>query len=202
MSHKLKIVLNNTEPKIHRTVIVPENLNFYQLHIVIQCVMKWENDHLFKFNLGAPYRSDSIELKDDEDDFDDFWESRFETYDAEKTYLSQIFNGQKKKISYIYDFGDDWFHTITVLKKPTEEVLFPKCIKGESAAPIEDMGGIWGFYEFLDVINKKRKSEEDKEMMEWYGVPKGKTYEEIYGFDIDEVNERLTTVFSRLNGLS
>ena len=31
---------------------------------------------------------------------------------------------------------------------------------------------------------------------------KGKTYEEIYGFDVDEVNERLKTVFFRLNDLS
>ena len=195
MAHKLKIVLNDIEPKITRTVIVPEKFNFEQLHTVIQCVMNWENEHLYEFNLGAPYASDSIGPEEADDGFAAFTGSRFKKYEAEKTYLSEFFNGQKKKMSYTYDFGDDWIHTITVLKKPDEEVLFPKCIKGENAAPIEDCGGTWGFYNLLETINKKRKTAEDKEILEWVGIPKGKTYNEVYGFDIDEVNQRLIEAF-------
>ena len=138
MAHKLKIVLTDTEPKITRTVIVPERFNFEQFHIVIQCVMNWENEHLYEFNLGAPYGSDAIGPVFADCGFGAFSESRFKKYESEKTYLSEFFNGQKKKMSYTYDFGDDWIHTITVLKKPDEEVLVPKCIKGENAAPIED----------------------------------------------------------------
>ncbi|HLW40869.1 MAG TPA: plasmid pRiA4b ORF-3 family protein, partial [Flavobacterium sp.] len=120
---------------------------------------------------------------------------RYKKFDAEKTYLSEFFNGQKKNMNYIYDFGDDWIHTITVLKKPNEEVLYPKCIKGENAAPIEDCGGVWGFYELLEIISKKRKTAEDKEMLEWVRIPKGKSYEDIYAFDINEVNQRLIDAF-------
>ncbi|SEH70327.1 pRiA4b ORF-3-like protein [Paenimyroides aquimaris] len=195
MAHKLKIVLQGPDPKITRTVIVPEKFNFEQLHIVIQCVMNWENQHLYEFNLGAPYASDSISPEEADDGFAAFTESRFKKYDAEQTHLSEFFNGQIKKMNYTYDFGDDWIHSISVLKKPTEEVLFPKCVKGENAAPIEDIGGIWGFYDLLEAIAKKRKTAEDKEMLEWYGIPKGKAYNEVYGFDIDEVNQRLIDAF-------
>ena len=192
MAHQLKITLDGTNPKIYRTVIVPEKFNFDQLHYVIQCVMNWENGHLYQFNTGRPYASDSITLASEEDDF---FSSRYSNYDAEETCLSDFFNGEYKKLTYTYDFGDDWMHTITALKKPSEEVLFPKCIKGENAAPIEDCGGIWGFYEILEVLGKKRKNAEEKEMLEWYGIPNGKTYDEVYGFDIDEANQRLASVF-------
>ncbi|MFA5620517.1 MAG: plasmid pRiA4b ORF-3 family protein [Weeksellaceae bacterium] len=193
MAHKLKIELKNTDPKITRTVIVPENFNFDELHIVIQCVMNWENIHLYQFNLGAFFASDYIGL-DDEDDFPSY--RRYRKYKAEETYLSDFFNGQLKKMNYIYDFGDSWEHTITVLKKPDEEVLYPKCIKGENAAPIEDCGGLWDFYELLEVSEKKRKNAEEKELLEWAGIPKGKSYDDVYGFDIEEVNELMIDVFS------
>lgn len=196
MSHKLKISLNNTEPKIYRTVIVPERFNFHQLHIVIQCVMNWNNSHLYQFNVGVAYRSDTIALEDPDEVSEGILRRRNQKFDATKAYLSNFFNGQNKKMIYIYDFGDNWIHTINVLKKPNEEVLLPKCIKGESAAPIDDIGGVWGFYELLEVINRKRKSADDKELLEWMSIPKGRTYDELYGFDIDEVNEMLTEEFS------
>lgn len=194
MAHKLKILLADTDPKIYRTVIVPENYTFDQLHLVIQCVMNWANSHLYQFNTGAPYASDRIVLMDDEEE--DFFGNRFEEYDATKTYLSDYFNGKLKKMIYTYDFGDDWEHIITVLKKPKEEVLFPKCIKGENPAPIEDCGGIPGFYNLMEIIKKKRKTAEEKERLEWYGIPQGKTYEETYKFDIDDVNQSLINHFS------
>lgn len=36
MSHKLKITLEDTNPKVYRTVIVPEHFTFDMLHIVKQ----------------------------------------------------------------------------------------------------------------------------------------------------------------------
>lgn len=195
MSHKLKIILEGSVPKIYRTVIVPEKFTFHQLHSVIQNVMNWEDSHLYQFNTGRPYSSDSIMLTDEDEYEDDFFPDHYKKYDAEKTYLSDFFNGQCKKMMYTYDFGDDWSHSITVLKKPAEEAFSPRCIKGENAAPVEDCGGIWGFYEMLEIIDKKRKTAEDKERMEWYGISNGKKYDDIYGFDIDKTNEKLIKAF-------
>jgi phosphoenolpyruvate synthase/pyruvate phosphate dikinase len=44
-------------------------------------------------------------------------------------------------------------------------------------------------------MNKKQKSEEEKEMLEWYGLPKTKTYEEVFEFNLNEVNEVLLESF-------
>lgn len=194
MAHKLKIELRHSDHKIYRTVIVPENFNFHQLHIVLQCVMNWENDHLYQFNVGAPYASDSIK-NIQEEEFGFFGGNRYQQYEATKTYLSDYFNGRQKTMNYIYDFGDDWIHIITVQKKPSEEVMFPQCIKGEHAAPFEDCGGIPGFYHIKELMDKKRKNREEKEMLEWYGLAGAKSYEEVCGFDIEEVNLQLREVF-------
>lgn len=196
MSHKLKITLQYTDPKIYRTVIVPENFNFHQLHIVIQYVMNWENAHMYQFNIEQAYASDSIVLPNpDGEGSEGLFGYRYERYDATKTYLSEFFNGQKKKMNYIYDLGDNWTHSISVLKKPSEEVLHPKCIKGENAAPIEDCGGIPGFYHIMETMKKKRKNAENREMLEWYGLSKNKSYDEVFGFDMDEVNQLLLDTF-------
>lgn len=197
MAHKLKIVLKYTDPQVYRTVIVPEKFTFHELHTVIQCIMNWNDSHLYQFNLGAPYASDSIKSLEFEDDFGDIFENRFEDRDATKTYLLEVFNGQKKKINYIYDFGDDWFHEIRVLKKPKEEVLYPVCIKGENAAPIDDCGSYPGFYDLIEISKKRKKSEEEKEMLEWYGIPNNVSFEKYYAFDLEDVNSMLLEYFEK-----
>ena len=195
MAHKLKIVLKYTDLEVYRTVIVPEKFTFDELHTVIQCVMNWENGHLYQFNLGRPYASDSIQLLQYQNEFDSVFENRFKEMEATETFLADFFNGQTKKMNYIYDFGDDWRHEIRVLKKPTEEVLYPICIKGEHAAPIEDCGSYPGFYHLIEISKKKRKTEEDKERLEWYGVPPNVSYEEYYAFDLEDTNEYLLENF-------
>jgi hypothetical protein len=197
MAHKLKIELQHSDPLIYRTVIVPENFSFHQLHLVIQGIMNWENYHIYQFNTGAPYASDSISLPEpDEEDFDSFFGNRFNTYDSSETFLSDLFNGQKKKLNYIYDFGDDWIHVIKLLKKPEEEVVYPKCIKGENAAPIEDCGGISGFYHLLDVLNNQGETKEKKELLNWLGISGRRSYEDEFEFEIDEVNKKLLDIFT------
>lgn len=196
MAHQLKIVLKYSEPKIYRTVIVPENFNFHQLHLVIQGCMSWENSHLYQFNLGQIYNSVAIkELFEDDDEFN-YLESNYENLDSNDTNLSDIFNGDLKKINYVYDFGDDWVHIITVLKKPVIEVLYPRCIKGENAAPVEDCGGIGGFYNILEILEEKGNINEKKEWREWLDLEKNESYEDIYGFNLDKVNQDLMLEFS------
>jgi hypothetical protein len=152
---------------------------------------------MYQFNLGAPYASGTIKMPDsDEFQFDDYSSNQFETHDASKTYLTDFaFASKNRKIIYIYDFGDDWIHNISFLKKPSEEVLYPKCIDGQNAAPPEDCGGIYGFYDLIETSNKKKLNAEEKEMLEFYGLGKGKKYEEEFAFKKDTINKTLLNVF-------
>lgn len=44
----------------------------------------------------------------------------------------------------------------------------PLCLKGKGACPPEDIGNVWGYYEFLETIADP-KHERHEELMEWGG---------------------------------
>ncbi|MDD2981860.1 MAG: hypothetical protein PHQ74_00595 [Crocinitomicaceae bacterium] len=46
------------------------------------------------------------------------------------------------------------------------------------------------------MIDKKRKNAEERNILEWYGIPKDKSYDDLFGFDIDAINRDLVAVFN------
>ena len=68
----------------------------------------------------------------------------------------------------MYDFGDDWEHTV-ILEKillRVKDKLYPICLKGKRACPPEDCGGVWGYYDLLEIISDANH-EEYHQTMEW-----------------------------------
>ena len=62
------------------------------------------------------------------------------------------------------------------------ELTLPVCIKGKRACPPEDVGGVWGYAEFLDAVSDSDHPEH-VEMLEWAG--------EVFDsehFNLDKVN--------------
>jgi len=92
---------------------------------------------------------------------------------------------QYDKIVYTYDFGDNWQHVIDAGKINEEYGWnYPVCILGEGNAPPEDVGGKYGYDEFLRIISDP--SDPDYEgMISW---SKMQRYSD---FDIEFVNRRL-----------
>jgi hypothetical protein len=101
--------------------------------------------------------------------------------------LSQVVRDEKARFVYEYDFGDDWLHQIVVEKilPPEEGKSYPVCLAGKRAAPPEDCGGIWGYYELLETLSNP-DDPEYADMLEWAGGPINP--EE---FDLDEINQVL-----------
>lgn len=112
MSHgdriaRLMIELDDWRPVIWRRVEVPLTSLLQALHDVIQAVMPFEDYHLFEFHVdGKRYA-----IPDPE------WNSlRHTTFSAKTTKLGALVDRGIDKLSYTYDFGDDWRHTVTVEK--------------------------------------------------------------------------------------
>ena len=66
---------------------------------------------------------------------------------------AEIYTGKNTpRFVYEYDFGDSWQHEIVLEKilEPEPNVAYPRCIEGARACPPEDVGGIWGYADFLD----------------------------------------------------
>jgi hypothetical protein len=162
--------------------LVKDDITFYKLHRIIQYVMGWFESHLYEFRLGEMI----IGEKDDDWDFYD----RYEVKSAKRVKLSSMNFAPKDKFRYVYDFGDNWRHDIVVEKvlDPEEGVKYPVCIGGKRNCPPEDVGGPWGYEDFLEAIQDPQHPEHES-MLEWVG---GSFDPEE--FSIDEVNNVLKMI--------
>jgi hypothetical protein len=84
---------------------------------------------------------------------------------------------------YEYDFGDGWEHGVVLEKVdvPQAGKKYPFVLKGKRACPPEDVGGVWGYYHFLEVMGNPDHLEHE-DMAEWC---EGFDPDE---FDINEIN--------------
>lgn len=159
-TYQLKIVLAGTRPPVWRRLQVPGAASLGWLHAAIQVAMGWTNSHLHQFRIGEKVYSQTGDFQDAPQMLD---ENRFT--------LQQLAPRAKATIEYEYDFGDSWWHTITV-----EKILSPAakaattavCLKGARACPPEDCGGVWG-YENLVAALADPKHPEHASLKEWVG---------------------------------
>lgn len=192
----LKIQLRGvSKPPLWREVEIPADMTFYDLHRVIQILFDWDGGHLWQFEekpygdsyiIGMPHPSDI-----------DFGGGP--TDDAHDTLVSTVLKKPKDKMIYIYDFGDDWIHDISVKEVKDTVCKHPVCLKWKSDNPIEDMGAIWGFENCRDMYENSAKhtKAEREEFIDNYGFESIKVFKEFMDtkkFNLDEVNSRLSDI--------
>lgn len=176
---QLRIELEHSQPLIWRTVAVPDNITLVKLHSVIQAAMGWWGGHLHEFVIdhhhygqvfdGEPYMDIGPELIDE----------------RRKKLLNAL--GRQRQFEYLYDFGDSWWHKIRLegtlpLTTPRPQAL---CLTGEMACPPEDVGGLPGYFEFVEAVSNPLH-EEHAAMLDWCGGHFDPTH-----FDLTETNLRL-----------
>jgi len=186
MLFQFKIQLKGiTKPPVWRRVLVPSNFTFERFHDVIQTVFQWEDCHLYLFSPKGFGSNPLISIPDDDWPVD---------YDAGKTKLQDIFNAEGQTYTYVYDFGDSWEHLITLETISPELALKAVCLAGKGACPPEDIGGFMMFQHMKDILANKPNSEDAKFFRDQYALLKGETWDEVYEFLIEEINEDLLEV--------
>jgi len=204
--HELTITLKHSKPPIWRRIAVPSDMLLSDLHWVIQIAMGWTNSHLHQFivrsNKPRPKIEDirSMSLEKRWDKLTDFMQRdrfisdpQFELEDAEderKVKLCELAPMVKSKFIYEYDFGDGWEHVIKTVKigPPMENIDYPVCLKGKFACPPEDCGGIWGYYEMLEILEDP-KNERYEEFLDWLDGDFDPEH-----FDIEQINSDLVDI--------
>lgn len=161
--YQLKVSLKGAKPPIWRRILVPSDMELVDLHNAIQASMGWYNCHLHQFKQGRTF----FQPNPDEE-FMGF--GGFETEDSTGVRICDLLRSEKEKIDYEYDFGDSWEHVVLLEKilEPEEGQAYPVCVKGKRACPPEDCGGLWGYYNLLEILGNP-KDEEYEEMLEWVG---------------------------------
>ncbi len=174
--YQIKVTLNGVKPQIWRRLLISSTTDLAELHEILQIAMGWTDSHLHQFVAGE----ETFGVPDP--DFE------VGTRSEDGIRIGSLLKKEKEWITYEYDLGDGGEHTIVLEKilsyRAGERV--PKCISGRRGCPPEDVGGIWGYKEFLEAYNDK-KHPEHEEMVEWAG-----DYFDPERFDLAEVNEILS----------
>ncbi len=160
---QIKVSLKGSKPLIWRRFLVPNDITFLELSNIILATMGWLGGHLSSFEVGNRLTID-VPSPFDVADF------LMGDLNAKDVIVKEYLNQKGDKITYIYDFGDDWQHTLLVEKVlPYDSSMkYPVCLKGRRSCPPDDCGGIWGYSDLLATIADKDHPEHE-EIMEWVG---------------------------------
>lgn len=158
---RLKITLDEVRPRVVRRLEVPLDVRLDDLHMIFQAVMPWENYHLYEFRAGKVAWGEP----DPEWDF-----PGSSPLPARQATLRDLLGGTRRSFSYVYDFGDDWRHSVRVeaTGEADPETAYPRLLTAEGRCPPEDVGGPWGYGSYLEAIADPGH-ERHAEMIDWRG---------------------------------
>lgn len=154
----LKITLDDVEPEVVRRVEVPLSIRIDRLHGVLQAALGWTNSHLWELRAGET--GWGVPDRDWGDGPNDA---------AEATLVDVLEDTGARKLTYLYDFGDGWEHTIRIeyIVAAEPATTYPRLIEAKGRCPPEDVGGPPGYEEFLAAI-RNPKHERHAEITEWH----------------------------------
>ena len=150
------VTLQGVDPPIWRRILIPSQFKLDRSHLVIQGAFGWTHSHSHIFRAGgrafeAIY--DKLEEYEGED------ETQIAFYD-----FLMMGAGTAE---YVYDFGDDWRHTIQLEERIlSEKPSMPHCVAGERACPPEDVGGTSGYDQMLKILADPT-DEEYESIIDW-----------------------------------
>lgn len=137
---RLKITLDDVKPQVVRRIEVPLAIRLARLHLALQAAIGWTDTHLYELRAndvgwGVPDPG-----------------SGGGPLDARKARLVDVLEDLgTKTLRYLYDFGDGWEHPIKIerIDVALTGTLYPRLLEGTGHCPPEDVGGPWGYKEFL-----------------------------------------------------
>ncbi len=182
--YHIRIKLNNAPVKIWRELVVPSNMSLELLAKLLIEVMGWKDCHLHQF------RKNGVLFRSAKEMGNDALLAQFGSLalnkDANTVALSHVLQKKGDRMQFEYDFGDSWEHDVWVKgvrEYSADEKPGVRLLKGKGACPPEDCGGVWGYDYLLSIFQKKRKTADEKERLDWYGIDK---YFDSEYFDLEE----------------
>lgn len=182
--YQLKIQIEIEGFDIWRRVLVPSTYSFRHLHNVIQTVFDWQNYHLHVFEAKKEgLKGKRIVMDDDPETLEWLDFNSYEVVQERFIALKDIFSGYGE-VTYEYDFGDSWEHTITLEKIIKSNVFKATYLEGRGERPPEDVGGSWGYQEYMRIMDD-HKDPEHESMKAWAEAQKERK------LSPEKINDRL-----------
>lgn len=174
--------------KVFRRIKVPSNLWLGNLGKIFITAFGWAGYHLSQFTKGDVYYTSRDNI-DERDSFN--FGCRNRHIDEMTVTVADVLPKKGSTISFEYDFGDGWIHNVRVSSVSDEPLRGEDiCVTlGKGACPPEDVGGVWGYAQMLDILSGKVDDPEEKASYEeWLGLQEGETYDPEE-FDLEIANE-------------
>ncbi|GAB3519783.1 plasmid pRiA4b ORF-3 family protein [Arthrobacter monumenti] len=177
---QLKVSIDSSEPLVWRRILVPATLQLDELHAVLQMSFGWMDSHMHLFSEGRGFGGITYEPFHPE-----FMNDA--SIDESTICLGDLLTKTGDCITYHYDFGDDWLHTVE-LEQKLDEVPedLPFCVEGGAMAPFEDSGGPQGWTDMVAAVNDPSHPEH-AEYREWLRLPAGRTIDPD-AFNLEFIN--------------
>lgn len=130
---KIAILSDQTLDNLHETIFVA--FDRYDPHMYSFYLTKKGNRSRTRF-AEAPEYTHPYNFEESETNFG-FGFSRKKMYDASKTKISDLKLKEKSKFEYLFDFGDEWLHEVTIEKIEDEfkKAKYPQILKKNGESP-------------------------------------------------------------------
>lgn len=173
VTYRVRVEIEETEPPVRRELELDSDLFLNEVHQILQAAFGWEDYHLHGFSSGGSYYSREAEL----------YLCPFESREGrpgvpeEQVRLDEVLAEKGDRLSYLYDFGDDWEHLLTLqaVVPREEDASRAVCTAGSRPAPPEDCGGPFG-YELLSAATGTGHAQHAEALAE---------YRKVFGGDPD-----------------
>jgi hypothetical protein len=162
---QVKIKLRGvSKPPVWRRLRVRADTTLDQLHGTIMAAFGWADYHMHAFESGP----ERFGLPDPELGF----------IDERQVSLGELIGDVGDRLTYSYDFGDNWEHEILVeeLLDADPAVRYPVLVDAKGACPPEDCGGPWGYAELKEIL-ADASHDRHQEMLDWLGLDDGSTFD-------------------------
>ena len=195
-SYILDIRLDLENHDIHRVVEVPALIDFHDLHTVIKTAFGWFDYHFHCFDvMHNDYDPEELKMNglshsyntrlyiydsDDQDALEFLDDASYDVVADRSILLDEVFE-EDDWCMYTYDFGDNWEYIITVKERKTSGgARHAVMLERQGERPPEDVGGEYGYNEYLRIINNPEDPEHEH-MLNWSNITRAeeKTGEEI-----------------------
>jgi hypothetical protein len=118
--------------RVSRTIAIRQDQTLEQLHEALRLAFGWYDPHLYSFWVGG-----------------DFWdpetpeytapyelETRLEGAESARIALLKLKLRKGSKLSYVFDFGDEWRLALTVVETwPADDGSYPMLVDAEGVTP-------------------------------------------------------------------
>jgi len=147
----VRVDLQHAAPPIWRRLELRSDLTLEEVHGILQTAFGWYDAHLWRFAAGGnPFDLDAqlflcpYDAEEGEDD----------GLPASQVRLDELLQETGDRLSYVYDYGDDWQLRLRVesVRPAGDGSPAARALAGRRAAPPEDCGGLTRAEDLAEVL--------------------------------------------------